>query len=265
MTYVNYEFVNSVIYPVQSIKRSFSDLASANNYLSSVLEQLNNKVQPQQGKTAQQLLAEEQQVLHKLPSHPLDCSEQLQLRVDKYATVSHKGNRYSVPDHLVGKFVEVHLYSDKLVIYQDNFKVAEHARNYGRRQWNMDIEHYLETFKRKPGALANSLALVSNTFLKELYYAYFEESPKCFIDLLVYCKKYSISEESLSCCIDKLHHSGVKEITVEKVLAVLGNTTEATSTVEETTITQRSRTQLEELTELLIEPKHACSNPFQTL
>jgi hypothetical protein len=42
-----------------------------------------------------------------LPSAPLICSEQEQLRADKYATVSFGTNRYSVPDHLVGHFVEV--------------------------------------------------------------------------------------------------------------------------------------------------------------
>lgn len=65
------------------------------------LKELNATQQQQSGKSADQMLKEEKPYLP-VANTAMLCAEQVQLRVDKYATVSYKTNRYSVPDRLVG-------------------------------------------------------------------------------------------------------------------------------------------------------------------
>lgn len=79
-------------------------------------------------------------------------------KVDKYSTVMVSKNHYSVPDIYVGKAVDIWLYTDKVIIYHNGTIIARHDRNFGARQWQIDIYHYLRTLKRKSGALHQSTA-----------------------------------------------------------------------------------------------------------
>jgi len=81
---------------------------------------LNGIRQQGTGKSAEELFSEEKALLVKHPAAGMICSEQVQSRVDKYATISYRTNRYSVPHHLVGEFVEVSVYSRELQIYFEN-------------------------------------------------------------------------------------------------------------------------------------------------
>lgn len=156
------------------IKSHFDTLEQAIRWLDSKIALLNNTKQQLTGKTANELLQNEQELL--IPcAVPLLCSEQIQLRVDKYATVSYKTNRYSVADHLVGKFVDVKITSHQIECYHDGIKVSSHHRSYGKHEWIVKVDHYLRTFKRKPGALAGSVA--SSNYLKQLYLDHFMNEP----------------------------------------------------------------------------------------
>ena len=94
-------------------------------------------------------------------------------------TVTVAKNHYSVPDKLVGKKVQVRLYTDKLIIYHDEAIVARHTRDFGSGQWEIDIYHYLRTLKRKPDALHQSTALLqADTTIKNIYEQYYSRSPK---------------------------------------------------------------------------------------
>lgn len=81
------------------------------------------------------------------------------LKVDKYATICFATNRYSVPDHLIGRMLFAKDYSQWIKIYDDDHVVCCHERIYGRHGWQINIEHYLSTLQRKPGAAAGSVAL----------------------------------------------------------------------------------------------------------
>jgi hypothetical protein len=74
-------------------KDSFASAIEAQEWLDSILKKLNATKQQGTGKSAEELLTEEKKVLVKHPSSVMICSEQIQLRVDKYATVSYQGNR----------------------------------------------------------------------------------------------------------------------------------------------------------------------------
>lgn len=179
------------------LKDHFTDINEAEEWLFKTLDKLNAQKQSGAEKSAKEMLEAELSLLLKLPSSKPVCAEQIQLRVDKYATVSFRTNRYSVPDHLVGEFVDVSVLSNELRVYYQNKRVALHKRSFEKHHCIIEIEHYLSTFKRKPGALAGSVALASSTYLKNLYRQYFNGEARNFIDLLFYCRENKVSEEKL--------------------------------------------------------------------
>src|SRR5690606_21590956 len=174
------------------------------------------------GKTAIELLGDEKKVLPAAPI-PQESAEGGSRRVDKYATVSYKANRYSVPDHLVGSFITVQVKTDQLELFDDQQGVALHIRSYDKHEWIVDLNHYLETFKRKPRALGGSVALASSKYLKELFEAHFQDTPREFINLLSYCRHHEITDHRLSEVVERLHQSGVRQITAAKIEVLLGN------------------------------------------
>lgn len=226
------------------LKNSFATLEEATEWLLCVIERLNRTAQQLTGKTAEELFGEEKALLPPATEKML-CSRMAELKVDKYATVSYKNNRYSVPDHLVGRYVNVRISSHHLRIYEDNQLIAEHSRHFGVREWVISIEHYLETFRRKPGALAGSVALAGRLRLKALYHDHFEEDVRSFIDLLAYCQKHHISDEELEEAVNCLRVSGLKEITTERLTAILGNRCEEAASICESTTTRMAQLQLE--------------------
>lgn len=229
---------------------SFCDLAEAEHKLCLVLNRLNSTKQTGTGKTAEEMHAEEKPLLGQLPPSKLVCSEQVQLRVDKYATISYRTNKYSVPDNLVGKFVDVAILSSQIEVYHMGRKVAVHKRGFDKHQWTVDIEHYLSTFKKKPGALPGSVALASSTYLKDLYMGHFQNEPRNFIELLDYCRRHKVSNEKLEASVNRLLSFGNGAVNTEKLRAMLGNKTAPSKQLARDKIGTVSKQQLAELTNL---------------
>nr|MDK7631876.1 IS21 family transposase [Globicatella sanguinis] len=69
-------------------------------------------------------------------------------------TVVIKQNHYSVPEGHIGKYIIAKLSADQVKLFIEGEIIATHKRNWGVHQWEMNLYHYLETFKRKKGALA---------------------------------------------------------------------------------------------------------------
>ena len=206
------------------LTHSFESLEAAGQHLLTIIERINATKQQLRGKSANALFAEEKPCLSPVSSD-LNCSETVELRVDKYSTVSFRTNRYSIPDHLVGDFVEVKLFSSKLEIYHKGTLMGKHPRNYGKHQWVVAIEHYLYTLRRKPGALSGSLALISSGYLKELYETFFIQAPRDFIELLEYCKTHQVDHERLENTVNRLLTTSCSTISAEQLKALLGNKT----------------------------------------
>ncbi|NJM14269.1 MAG: IS21 family transposase [Bacteroidales bacterium] len=207
-----------------AVKSRFNSEQEADRWLTTTLTKLNNTKQKLSGKTANQLFSNEKKALLSAPTK-LVCAEQVQLRVDKYATISYKTNRYSVPDYLVGQFVDVGILSHQIRIYHNNRIIASHKRSYKIHEWIIAIEHYLDTFKKKPGALSSSVALASSTYLKLLYNEHFKDEPRAFIELLAYCYKNKITEQSLEVSVTAILNAGGGQINSEKIKVLLGNKT----------------------------------------
>lgn len=233
------------------LKDKFTDIGQAQQWLLSALDKLNGKKQTGREKTATEMFLEEQTCLGALPVSKPVCAEQVQLRVDKYSTISYRTNRYSVPDHLVGQFVDVNVLSTGLEVYSQNNRVAAHRRSFEKHQWVVDIEHYLSTFKQKPGALPGSLALVNNVYLKDLYQQHFYGQARGFIDLLAYCRSSKVEGEKLEESVKRLLAFGNGKLTVEKLMAMLGNRENPDRQPAEDTICVMAKQQLSELTGLM--------------
>jgi transposase len=197
----------------------FDSLEEANAYLLEVLETLNNTSQQlSNGKTANELFEEEEPHLYKV-SLPYKCFKEEHAKVDKYSTAILSGNRYSVPDFLVGKLVKIKAFAEKLDIYYNNEFLCSHIRSYGAHSWTIDIDHYLTTLIQKPGALKSSLALnQASEEIKILYFQHFTNNSKDFIELLQYCKTNCIDWSEVIQSVSKLVQISPLDISRDKIL-----------------------------------------------
>ena len=101
----------------------------------------------------------ERPLLRPLPAEPFDTALTLTPRVDRYAQVMVRCCQYSVPARLIGHRVRVRLSASTVTIFDRAGVVAEHARAAGKGVKVLDLDHYLEILRRKPGALPGATAL----------------------------------------------------------------------------------------------------------
>ncbi|MER6076414.1 IS21 family transposase [Streptomyces sp. NPDC001817] len=92
-------------------------------------------------------------LLAPLPEDGFEVRHPLEVRVDRYATVTVRTNRYSVPARLIGARVRVMAGGLDLVVYHGRGEVARHPRLAGSGQRSLQLDHYLEVLLGKPGAL----------------------------------------------------------------------------------------------------------------
>jgi len=125
---------------------------------------------------------------------PLELASVSTPKVNSSSLVSVDKVFYSVPEYLVGKRVTVKKYHNEVRIYANNELVATHKRIFINGKMQVDIYHYLNTLKKKPGAVSNSIALKSIPRLKAIFDTYFAEQPKKFIELFMENKELPIEE-----------------------------------------------------------------------
>ena len=177
------EAVKYIRNKVFAIKYEFETFKDAEDYLQLELSKLNKN----------SLIEEEKK--HLTSYRPkYEVANILSCHVNKYSFIQIETNFYSVPDSLVDKCLLVKLYPNSVEVYYKNNKIASHNRIVGKNKTCIDIKHYLNTFLKKPGALANSSALNSVPKLKELFNTYFKANPREFISILYNHKDLSIEE-----------------------------------------------------------------------
>jgi transposase len=103
--------------------------------------------------------AVEARVLSPLPAEPFETGLSLSPRVDRYARITVRQCRYSVPARLIGRRVRVLLRATELLVFDGAVQVARHARAITRGGEVLELDHYLEVLARKPGALPGATAL----------------------------------------------------------------------------------------------------------
>jgi len=132
---------------------------------------------------------------HLLPYRPpLELAIVCDAKVNPSSLISVDTVYYSVPEHLVGTRVIVKKYHNEIRAYASNELVAKHKRIFGKGKMQIDIYHYLNTLRKKPGALRNSVALKSIPRLKAIFDTYYSERPRKFIDLFLENKELAIDE-----------------------------------------------------------------------
>ena len=196
---------------VFSKRDTFASIDEANRYLAEELEKLNKRsTEYSKGKSPKEILEEEKSsLLPLMPSY--DTARTAELRVNKYSVISIDENKYSVPDDLVGEFVFVKIYPERILIYNKSKLIAEHIRNYGVHTWTIKIEHYLKTIKKKPGSLHSSTALHQmNPTLHTIYNKYYTENPRDFIELLEIIGENGLKKiQNIIKKLDKLNPNGI--------------------------------------------------------
>lgn len=202
-----------------SAKDSFASIEEANSYLANICQRLNLKPQSSNGnQVAAEVLEEETPYL--LPKLPMyDAAKITELRVSKYSTITVNSCHYSVPDQFVGKMILTKIYTNQIICYWQGQVVAKHSRKLGHCEWSIQLEHYLGTLKKKPGAIASSVALhQANPKLQQIYASYYITKERDFVDLI-----YFISEKGLEVvekAIDTLIRINTLEVTTEKIKAI---------------------------------------------
>ncbi|MEU0390344.1 IS21 family transposase [Streptomyces chartreusis] len=110
-------------------------------------------------RTIGEYFAVERPLLQPLPNEPFETGRLFSLRVDRYAQVSVRTNRYSVPVGLIGRTVRVMLHASEVVVYDGRKEVARHERLIAKGKARLELDHYLEALVRKPGAFPGATAL----------------------------------------------------------------------------------------------------------
>jgi hypothetical protein len=198
---------------------SFKSLEEANIYLVKICDNLNSKPQKLKNmKTAKEILNEEREHMYPYIAK-LDTARIEEPRVDKYSTFSVDTCRYSVPDIYVGKRIFIKIYSNDIVCFSDGKKIASHERKLGFYEWSIELTHYLNTFKRKPGSLASSTAMQqADPRIQNIYDIYYNKKEKDFIELLLFMNETTISE--VQNAINLLKKINPTNITTEKIKSI---------------------------------------------
>lgn len=162
---------------------SFNSLDDAREYLNSQLIKLNE---------TSEIKEEKQHLLPYLPK--LELATISENDVNSYGFIQIDNNFYSVPEYLVGKKVTIKNYYDEICIYSNNCMVCEHKKLEGFHLLSVNIEHYLDTLYKKPGAVRNSVALKSNQKLKIIFDEYYIKKPRKFIEIFMEHRDSDVEE-----------------------------------------------------------------------
>lgn len=148
---------------------------------------------------------------------PMACFEAEEHQSGSYGTICIDYNNYSVPEELACQTVMARVYSSRIAIYHQGRKVADHVRLEGKGGWSMKLEHYLNTFLRKPGALDCSTAMRQvPAELAELYRVHFcPDRQREFISFMMYARDNGILQGQIAIAARRLRNRGVRHLTAD--------------------------------------------------
>jgi transposase len=136
----------------------FRDLEQLNTYLERCCREDQRRVLSGRMETVGAAMLHEQPCLLPLATEPFELAETSFPTVDGLRCVRVRTNRYSIPLP-PGTKVEARLRADIVELWHEGTCVARHERCYSRQQQILDLEHYLDVLRKKPGALAGSTPL----------------------------------------------------------------------------------------------------------
>lgn len=212
---------------------SFGSIHEAQEWLSKICRQMNSEAGSLSTLNKIQAINDDLEALMPYPGE-MGCFELIECSVDKLSTIVFKYSHYSVPDRLAGERVFVKVYSEKLVIYDSSHKkVAQHERSYIKNTWTLDINHYIETLLRKPGALSGSTALKQMPQkMKDIYNVHFKDNGKNFILLLKYAAENNFTYDDIIKAADTVKRRGAKRLSLD-LLRVSLEASRSTASISE--------------------------------
>lgn len=101
----------------------------------------------------------EKPLLSPLPVEVFDPGLVLTPRVDRSSMIMVRMAKYSVPARFINRKVRVSLRASELAVFDGRTLIAVHPRVVATGGQSVDLDHYLEVLKTKPGALPGSTAL----------------------------------------------------------------------------------------------------------
>lgn len=201
----------------------FKSIDEASLHLRQTCDRLNRSVGSISTECKAEAVMEDLSALQAWPGD-IGCFSMEEYHVDKWSTVSIKKCHYSVPDSLVGRKVAVRIYSEKLEMLSEGNVVASHQRFYTNGRWSVKLEHYLNTFGRKPGALPGSEALKqAPESLARLFRAQFQSCPKDFVLMLTYAKENGFTYDDIIRSYETLRAKGLTKVSGDQIKSMLGS------------------------------------------
>ena len=138
----------------------FESIDELNRYMLSKCQDDDTRTVEGQHQTIVEAFSLEQPHLLPLPARPFDPAVQQSGSVDSYCTMAFKCNHYSVPAQYVGKVLTIRSYCNRIEITTGLEKIAVHPRNYGKDEYILSPEHYLDLLEKRPHAIPYARPLV---------------------------------------------------------------------------------------------------------
>ena len=126
----------------------FETIEELESIVNSICNELNNEISQANNAVPFFKLKKEQKHLLLLPSIPIrksHCAPSKMYSVSKESMVTYKGNKYSVPIHLINKKVGINVVEDKLLIYYNTDLVTTH--NLSESYLNYQKHHMVNILK----------------------------------------------------------------------------------------------------------------------
>lgn len=137
---------------------SFDDLDALNAALARFCQAQMTRKHASLGESIGELLDRERRALRPLPERlPQACVTQY-ARVNKFAEITVQGNRYSVPTRYAYRDTTVEIYDQRITVFIDGERIAEHRRPAGKGEMLIDPLHYIDLISRKHRSATRALA-----------------------------------------------------------------------------------------------------------
>ena len=148
--------------------------------------------------------------------------------------------------------INAKIYSSKVICYHEQKKICSHKKSHGCGDWIINIDHYLKSLKKKPGAVVGSVAFSQmNKELQMLYGKHFQSNRKDFIELLIYMKENNKSLTEIQNIVHRLENLCPGDISTDKIKLISQRSKEENYFPKSSGIEEVSLSQLSHLAQLL--------------
>jgi hypothetical protein len=187
---------------------TFSTFEEANAWLKECLPDINSHPVHRRPLVPEEGLKEEKAKFKPLPVLEYNNYLLKRLKISRYSFIKCDTNSYSVPDTYRSRYITVRVTVGQIDLLDGDAIIASHPRLPGKKQYSLQISHYIKTFHRKPGAIRHSKAMTQvEESIQNLFNRYYKDDPKDFLPFLDIIRE--TSEKVLSDVIDLLNERGI--------------------------------------------------------